>query len=420
MSSLRIKYEPLEYQSKFHQSTKFKVGLIGGYGSGKTYSMIMHMLKLCSLNKGCAIGLLCPTLKMAKRDVIPTFLQIARENRIHNKINKSDYSIYFPQTRSTVWIFHGEDDGQSIRGPNLAAMLINEFTLISEQTYLAALARVRDPKAKFMQVAMSGTFEEFGGIYDMVSEDKDCELIYASTRNNKHLPESYVKMLESSYDEEMQKQYIDGLPVRRLGKIAAKSFRRDKHINEIATFNPEEEVWVSIDFNVEPMSAVLWNHNPNSQYKLKAFDEVCLMNSDTPELGRVLLHKLSELGVAKEKVRLYPDPAGNARSTKGLNRSDIQILRDAGFPNILFHRSIKSVKDCMNAVNALFDKDSILVHPSCKNLIADLEQIKWKDSGFEFDKSNSKRSHWLDGMKDMIQFQYPCIKPIPLRESYRR
>lgn len=420
MSSLRIKYNPLEYQSKFHNSKSFKVGLVGGYGSGKSYSLIMHMLKLANLNRGCSIGLLCPTLKMARRDVIPTFQEIARANRIHHTLNKSEYSIYLPQTKTTIWIFHAEDDGQSIRGPNLAAMLINEFTLISEPTYLAALARVRDPKAKFMQVAMSGTFEEFGGVYDLVTEDQGCELIYASTRQNKYLPESYVKMLESSYDEEMQKQYIDGLPVRRLGKVAAKLFRRDKHVTDASSFNPEEDVWISIDFNVEPMSAVLWNHNPNALVKLKAFDEVALFGSDTPELARVLGQKLAELGVSKEKVRLYPDPAGNARSTKGLNRTDIQILRDAGFPNILFHRSIKSVKDCMNAVNALFDQDSIIVHPRCKNLIADLEQIKWKDSGFEFDKSNPKRSHWLDGMKDMINFTYPCIKPLPLKESYRR
>jgi hypothetical protein len=53
-------------------------------------------------------------------------------------------------------------------------------------------------------------------------------------------------------------------------------------------------------------------------------------------------------------------------------------------------------------------------------LIADLEQIKWKDAGFEFDKSNTKRSHWLDGMKDMIDYEYPAIKPRPLREAYRR
>lgn len=379
----------------------------------------MHLFKLANINKGTPIGLLCPTIKMAKRDVIPTLRQICLDNQIKAKINKSDSSIYLPQTDTQVWIFHGEDEGQSIRGPNLSCMLINEFTLITEATYLAAIARVRHPKAVRRQIAMSGTFEEFGGIYDLITSDKDYEIFYGSTRENKYLPDSYVKLLEATYDEEMRKQYIDGLPVRRLGKIAAKSFRRDVHIKEFER-DVDDSLWISIDFNVEPMSAVLWWASKHKQVKLRAFDEVCLMGSDTPELAKVLNDKLRALGLQQHQVTLYPDPAGNARSTKGLNRSDIEILREAGFRNINFKRRIVSVKDCMNAVNALFDLGEIEVHPKCKELIKDLEQIKWRDSGFEFDKSDSKRSHWLDGMKDMIDYEFPSIKPKPAMAPYRR
>jgi PBSX family phage terminase large subunit len=420
LSLLRIKYNPLPAQARFHKSQSEKVAFIGGYGSGKSYSLIMHMLKLANLNKGCPIGLLCPTLKMAKRDVIPTFREIARDNRIHHKYNKSESTIYLPQTKTDVWVFHGEDDGQSIKGPNLAAMLINEFTLITENTYLAALARVRHPKATFRQVAMSGTFEEFGGVYDLITEDKTVEIINGSTRENTFLPNTYVKMLENSYDEDLQKQYIDGLPVRRLGKVAAKSFRRDHHVSDISNYDSQKELWISIDFNVEPMSAVLWSHSKISYPKLMAFDEVALFSSDTPELARVLKHKLQELERDINTVTLFPDPAGNARSTKGLNRTDVEILREAGFKDIRYRRRIMSVKDCMNAVNNLFDSNEIVINPKCRNLIADLEQIKWKDSGFEFDKSNSKRSHWLDGMKDMIEYEYQVIKPKVMRGPYTR
>jgi hypothetical protein len=420
LSLLRIKYNPLPAQARFHQSKSEKVAFLAGYGAGKTYSLIMHMLKLANLNRGCALGLLCPTIKMAKRDVVPTFKQIARDNRIHHKYSKSDSSIYLPQTKSMIWIFHAEDDGESIRGPNLAAMIINEFTLISENTYLAAIARVRDRNATLRQIAMSGTFEEFGGIYDMITEDKTVELIHGSTRDNKYLPDSYVKLLEASYDEDMQKQYIDGLPVRRLGKIAAKSFRRDHHVSDISNYDSQKELWISIDFNVEPMSAVLWSHSKISYPKLMAFEEVALFNSDTPELARVLKHRLQELGRDINTVTLFPDPAGNARSTKGLNRTDVEILREAGFKDIRYRRRIMSVKDCMNAVNNLFDSNEIVINPKCRNLIADLEQIKWKDSNFEFDKSNTKRSHWLDGMKDMIEYEYQVIKPKVTREAYFR
>ncbi len=53
------------------------------------------------------------------------------------------------------------------------------------------------------------------------------------------------------------------------------------------------------------------------------------------------------------------------------------------------------------------------VHPRCKNFIADAEQCILKSGGLEIDKSNSARSHWLDGFKQMIDYEFPVIKPAP-------
>jgi hypothetical protein len=63
----------------------------------------------------------------------------------------------------------------------------------------------------------------------------------------------------------------------------------------------------------------------------------------------------------------------------------------------------------MLAVNNLFDKDEILIDPKCKNLIRDLDQVVWKDDSTTFDKSNPKLTHSLDGMKDMIDYEFPIM-----------
>jgi hypothetical protein len=406
-SPIKIQYKPLPKQSLAHKSTKERVAYIGGYGAGKTYWLIHHLFKIMNLNKGVPGGLLCPSLKMAKRDVIPTLREVCAKNRIIFDYNKSDFALYFPQTKSQIWIFHGEDDGESIRGPNLGFMGINEFTLISENTYLAAMARVRHPNARRLQTFMSGTFEEYGGVYDVVTNDEDCEVIYGSSRENTYLPTSYIRSLEKSFDEEMQKQYIDGLPVRRLGKAAVRRFRRDLHLNPNANRIPDLPVWVSLDFNVDPLGAVLWNRMPlDSKVKLRAFGEIKLSPGDTPMVAKQLKEMFGN------DITIFPDPAGNSRSTKGLDKSDIQILKDFGFQNIRFKRSIRSVKDCLNAVEAMFDNNEIEIHPNCKEFIKDLEQCKFKDNDFQIDKKDSKRSHWLDGFKDMVDLEFPVSKPV--------
>lgn len=357
-------------------------------------------------NQGLAGGYLCPTIKMFKRDVLPTIKDICEQNDIVYEFNKSDSVFYFPLTRSTIYVFHAEDNGQSIRGPNLAFGLINEVTLVSKESFDAFIARVRLKDAGLLQIAMSGTPEEFNWAYEYFIESprEDTELIFGNTRENYHLHESYVKMLESSYDELMIKQFVDGQFVNLNGNRAAYAFDRFKHLDDTITKNERMPIWVSIDFNINPMSAVLWNRmDIRSKHALEAFDEICLQGANTYDLAKAIKEAVGT------EVALYPDPAGKAGSTKS-NFSDFDILRQAGFRNIKFKSQI-SVRDSLNCMNNLFSKDQIKIHPKCKNLIADLEQCKIREGLHEIDKRNPKRSHWLDGLKNMCEYEFPIFKP---------
>lgn len=404
-----IDYEPLPYQDLFHQSQKPKVYLSAGYGAGKTYSLCMHLFQLMSLNRGLSGGILAPTLKMFKRDILPTLLEICLENSIKYEFNKTDQTFYFPHTRSTVYVFHSEDDGQSIRGPNLAFMLMNEVTLISKPAFDAAMARVRLKDAGLLQVAMSGTPEGFNWTYEYFIENPrdDTDVIFGDMRLNTHISEGYSKMLIDSYDRVLVEQYVEGKFVNLVGNRACYAFDRKKHVDPTIEKLEHHTVWVSIDFNVDPMSATLWNRlGPHHKQTLYAFNEICLPNSNTFQLTR----SLQELLSPEDHVVLFPDPAGKARHTNA-HLSDIDILKQAGFQDIRFKSHIPSVRDCLNSVNKAFDQNLIKISPKCKNLIADLEQCTLKSGTNEIDKSNPKRSHWLDGFKNMMDYEFPVRKP---------
>jgi hypothetical protein len=105
---------------------------------------------------------------------------------------------------------------------------------------------------------------------------------------------------------------------------------------------------------------------------------------------------------------IFPDPAGKARSTKAKDlKSDIKILQDAGFDDIRYKSRIKSTKDCLNAWNNLLDKGRVKIGKQCRQTIADMEQCKLVSGTFEIDKSNIKRTHWLDGIKNMADYEFP-------------
>ena len=69
------------------------------------------------------------------------------------------------------------------------------------------------------------------------------------------------------------------------------------------------------------------------------------------------------------------------------------------------------IVDSVNAVNKICE-GNLIIDPSCKGLITDLEQTVNKPGTREIDKSNKERTHFSDGLRYAIDFEYPIIKPI--------
>lgn len=411
--SKRIKYRPLDSFRPFHNTEMPKKCVFGGYGSGKTYSLCHELLKLCNLNPRLPGGLVVPNMKMFKRDVLPTLIEIAERNRFSFSYRKGNAELFFPQTGSTVYIFHGEDKGQNIRGPNLAFMVLNEVTLLDLETYQAALSRVRHPRATRRCVAMSGTFEGATEIYDAITEDDSCFVSYASTRDNHFMPADFIQLLESSYDEDMVQQYVDGIPVISRSRKFANEFLRTQHVIPTPFFI-EYDIMFTIDFNVDPMAVVLWQRVPGIEEgaEFRAFQEMKIMDSNTDEMAKAVKKRIEELigPFDPGMIPCYPDPAGNSRTTKGVGKSDIATLKENGFTDVRFRRKAPHMRDAKNAVNRQFRRNNIQIDPSCKEFIKDLERVEVKPGTDSIDKSDLNRTHWLDGFKYMIELEYPIKK----------
>lgn len=423
----RYNYWDVQYQGEFHTSRSPKVYLSTGYGGGKTYSLVMKMFWLMSQSFGLPGGLLVPTLTMYKRDVVPTIEEICEANKIRYRHIRSERAWLFPDAKSKVYVFHSQDDGQSIRGPNLAWGCINEVTLCTRLAFLAFLGRIREKRSQLLQLAMSGTPEGFNWTYEYFVENPrpDTHLIIGDARRNRFVADAYFNTLMDSYDELMQQQYVLGQWVNLTGKRAAWSFDRMRHTDAQKTEVkriPNYPVLISLDFNVTPMAATLWNHTPGGYNwqdgesvgrELTAFDEIKIDSSNTYEVCDAIWEKLGR----DTDVTIFPDPAGAARSTKSL-QSDMQILKEYGGFEKIKYKSRISVRDCLNSLNNVLGKDQVMINSKeCRNTIADLEQCVFKGNVFEIDKSNSSRTHWLDGTKNMVEYLYPAMGYGKFREE---
>lgn len=406
----KVIFDPSLPQAQFCTDyfTRF-LYMSGGYGSGKTYALVMKMLILMDKNPGIPGGLLSPTTKMFKRDVLPTIRLICGDAGIEFYWKSQDGELYFPATKSTVYVYHAEDNGASIAGANLGWFVVNEASLCSWEAIKAAFARVRVKKVPFPQIAMSGTPAEFNWVYQFFIEEAktDRRIIFASSKGNKHTAAWYVEMLESSYDAISRQQFVDGLFIPRTGNRFLHTFNRHQHVTELATRVAGAQVLVKVDFNVNPMVATLSSWVPHSKVPIRMFEEIRLAGADTYQLSATVA---DTLGPGWESSIIFPDPAGNARKTSAKDLiTDIKIMKNFGFTDQRF-KSRPVLKDGYFAANNLFDKNCVAIHPKCKGFIADAEQVKLKDGLFEMDKRDPQRTHALDGFKNMAELLYPAVK----------
>lgn len=387
----------------------------GGYGSGKTYCAVLKLLQLMEYNPGVPGGLLGPNNKMLKRDVIPTIKQICGENGIDFKYRRADGELYFPDTDSTIYIYHAQDDGESIAGANLGFGVVNEASLCSWPAVRSFFGRMRLKRAKHSQIFMCGTPEEFNWVYTFFIEDNlvykqtraGRRIIYSSSRANKHTASWYVDMLESSYDDIAKQQYVDGLYVPRTGNRFLHRFNRHQHVTDYAERVPHAQNYVMIDFNVNPMVATIASYVPDSAVKLRMYDEICIDSADTYLLGQTIKDKI---GTEWRNSVLFPDPAGNQRKTSARNLiTDIKILKEMGFQDVRYKSKI-SLKNTFYAANNIIDKNMVAIHPRCREFILDAEQVQVKAGAFEMDKKNPRRTHALDGFKNMADYEFPVLE----------
>lgn len=410
----RVKYKKNPHQTEFHQdlSSKF-LHLSSGFGGGKTHALIMKMFKLSVVNKDLPGGLICPSYTDFKKDVLPLWEEICDENRINFKYHGQDHYFSLPWSKGKIYVASGE---KKLRGPNWAFAGINEVTLITHERYKEVIGRVRLKKAKCSQIASVGTPEGTGHwLYECFIENpmKNSNVVYGDTRDNQdNLDPFYIQSLMDSYDQIMLDAYLKGLWVNMSSNRFYYAYDPNKNDDKTIVENKDLPVHVSLDFNVSKMVATCWHFDGKN---LKAFDQVIIQDADTYKMCKALKAR----GYVPDRTIIYPDPAGNARNTRGL--PDNSILRECGFEDIKVKRAAPRMRKRQLNMNALLDKGVIKLHPvKCKDLKKDFESVVQNPITLEKDKKDMERTHASDGADYMCDILFPFLGNKPAKSSVEK
>tara|TARA_R110002020_G_scaffold462445_4_gene681964 strand:+ start:6803 stop:8077 length:1275 start_codon:yes stop_codon:yes gene_type:complete len=392
------------------QKAKIKA-YVGGFGSGKTHSFL-HCTFINLLtkknNEGKSNGLiLYPTYSLAEEVFVEPFREILERNGIDYTYNIANHR--FKTAYGNIKIYQTRHP-QRIVGSSYTYVGIDELDIESykyaEMAVQKALGRLRG--CEDAELFITTTPEGFGYTYHlMVEQSSDSKLlVHGKTTDNPYLPKSYIESLKENYDGQLLKAYIDGQFVNLNQGATYYGFKRDDAVKE-CKYNRSLPIRIGMDWNVDPLCAVIFQIYPNKQ--VKVIKELALSHQGAGDLmTQRMCDAIKDLYPSNTYIA-YPDATGASRHSSA-QYSDLDIVRANGFKLMVKHINPRVVNR-VNSMNNQLSKNNILIDPSCKLLIKDLEQVCNKEGSRDIDKSNKDLSHMSDALGYGIEWEYKTLRP---------
>lgn len=410
MNEFKLTQKQLEAVRVLSSSARH-IMLLGGSRSGKTFLAVRALVIRASKEKSrhAILRLNFNHIKTSIwMDTLPKVFKLCFPD-LSVQWNKSDFYVTLPNG-SEIWIAGLDDEKrvEKILGKEYSTMYFNECSQIPYKSIQVALTRLAEKNGLKKKA-----------YYDQNPPSKKHWSYWLFIKNLDPIdnvpvdPEKYAHILMNPMDniENIDSEYIteilDNLPEAQRNRFkfgefssdddgaAYYAFDRDLHVRQIDKSYHVGQRGIGSDFNVNPMTSVIGHYVNKTFYVIS---EAFLENSDTFKMADHLIRS------GHKGADIYPDSTGANRKTSGI--SDHTILKNAGF-NIKHTRN-PLVIDRVNNVNRLLREGRIVIDPSCKKLINDLEKVSWKDGSLD-QKTDKMLTHISDALG------YWCWAIDPLR-----
>lgn len=363
----------------FDSDARFRV-LIAGRRFGKTHLACVELLTKAAARQNANCWYVAPTYRMAKeiawrqlKGMIPDGWMAAS--------NETELSVLLANG-STIGL-RGADKPDSLRGVGLDFVVPDEFAWIEPSAWTDVLRPAladRGGGALFI-TSPAG----YNWAYDLYLRGKEGADGWAAwqftTLQGGRVPEEELEEARRSLDPRVFRQEFEASFETLQGRVYS-NFDREKHVDP-SVADTGAEILVGMDFNVNPMSAVVAVRAGDECHILDALE---LPVSNTEEMAGEIRRRYPG-----RTVVVCPDPSGKARKTSApVGQTDFTILQRAGF-KVRAPNSAPLVVDRENNTQAMLrsadGRTRIRVHPQAKALIRAWDGLTYKEGTSQRDKT---------------------------------
>jgi len=380
---------------------RFKV-FVAGRRTGKTALSIRELARFASQpNK--KILYVAPTFQMC-RDII--------WKDIRERLGKLNWIAKTNESRLEIELVNGSlialksgNDPDNLRGSGYDFVVFDECADLKQEVWTEvvrpALSAQKPPGSALFCGTPKG-FNWFKELYDQGNTDDEQWFSHqATTLDGGNVPEKEIEDAKKDLDSRtFAQEYLASFET--YSGIIAYNF----HDENVVTYKEElpDMLLIGMDFNVDPMSAVVMIKTKTG---LHAIDEINIYGSNTNEMCDEIRNRFP-----KQRIVVFPDPAGAQRKTSASGKTDISILQNAGFA-VKYRPRHPAVKDRINALNSVLKNTEgqrrFFIDPKCKQFIKSMRQHAYKE-GTQIPDKGSGFDHIFDAGTYLVEYVYPVRK----------
>jgi len=396
-------------QKRFVRSTKLHTGIVGGYQSGKSVAAVVKCITHLLRFPGIPIAYYLPTFSLFDNMLVPKIDSLFEKIGISYVYNKNESKIITKSPElGEIWM-RSMSEPDRIVSYSVGYSVIDEIDVVHINKRADAVRRITArnslKKGESNQVDYVCTPEGYAYMYDFFvkKHNKNKLLLELDTYDNEYnLAGGYIDGLKEQYTEEELDGYLRG---KFVSLNSSRSYYKfDRYLNNSnETAKEFSPLYIGMDFNVGNMSAVIHikkNGNPI------AVDEITGAY-DTEEMIYLIKDKY-----LKNDIIIYPDATGKRRYTTDATKTDIGLLKKAGFI-VCAKDSNPSQKDRVKNMNRMFcnahnERKYLVNIEKCLEYTEALERITNDKNGIP-DKT-SGFDHITEAAGYFIYYDYPINK----------
>jgi len=184
------------------------VGFVGGIGSGKSFVLCYDMLMRASHRS--LFMIVAPTFPMLRDATLRSFFDVTERLGIRVRFHKTEHVATLPTTGAEI-LFRSADNPESLRGPNLSGVGMDEASLMDRSAFDVLIGRLRqDGNLGFFRAAFTPKGKTHWS-YDVFGrEQPNTSLVRARTSDNPFLPDRFYETVRGQYTSALAEQELEG------------------------------------------------------------------------------------------------------------------------------------------------------------------------------------------------------------------